>query len=61
MVNTYQPINPTALAALALMRDQAEYRQVTISSTVVVRAGGRSRGTLTGRATAYLTNEAAAR
>lgn len=38
MVNTYQPINPTALEALALMRDQAEYRQVTISSTAVGNA-----------------------
>lgn len=31
------------------------------TDTAVVRAGGRSRGTLTGRATAYLTNEAVAR
>ena len=38
MVNTYQPINPTALEALALMRDQAEYGQVTISSTAVGNA-----------------------
>lgn len=38
MVNTYQPINPTALEALALMRDQAEYRQVTIPSTAVGNA-----------------------
>lgn len=38
MVNTYQPINPTALEALALMRDQAECRQVTISSTAVGNA-----------------------
>ena len=38
MVNTYRPINPTALEALALMRDQAEYRQVTISSTAVGNA-----------------------
>lgn len=38
MVNTYQPINPTALEALALMRDQAEYDQVTISSTAVGNA-----------------------
>lgn len=37
---TYQPINPTALDALALMRDQAEYRQVTISSTAVGNALG---------------------
>lgn len=40
MVNTYQPINSTALEALALMRDQAEYRQVTISSTAVGNALG---------------------
>lgn len=40
MVNTYQPINPTALEALALMQDQAEYRQVTISSTAVGNALG---------------------
>lgn len=37
---TYRPINPTALEALALMRDQAEYRQVTISSTAVGNALG---------------------
>lgn len=38
MVNTYQPINATALEILALMRDQAEYDQVTISSTAVGNA-----------------------
>lgn len=35
MVNTYQPINSTALEILALLRDQAEYDQVTISATAV--------------------------
>lgn len=38
MVNTYQPINSTALEILALLRDQAEYDQVTISATAVGNA-----------------------
>lgn len=38
MVNTYQPINATALEILSLLRDQAEYDQVTISSTAVGNA-----------------------
>lgn len=38
MVNTYQPINNTALEILSLMRDQAEYDQVTISSTAIGNA-----------------------
>lgn len=38
MVNTRQPISATALEILALMRDQAEYGWVTISSTSVGNA-----------------------
>ena len=38
MVNTYQPINSTALKILSLLRDQAEYDQVTISATAVGNA-----------------------
>jgi hypothetical protein len=38
MVNTYQPINSTALEILSLMRDQAEYDQATISSTAIGNA-----------------------
>lgn len=38
VVNTYQPINTTALEVLALMRDQADYGRVTISSTAVGNA-----------------------
>lgn len=38
MVNTYQPISNTALEILSLMRDQAEYDQVTISSTAIGNA-----------------------
>ena len=38
MVNTHQPISATALEILALMRDQAEYGRVTISSTSVGNA-----------------------
>lgn len=38
MVNTYQPINATALEILSLLRDQAEYDRVTISATAVGNA-----------------------
>ena len=51
----------TAYVAGTTVLDAYDQSTWHATDTAVVRAGGRSRGTLTGRATAHLTNEAVAR